>query len=130
MNRIVIGLGSNIDAESNIEKARTILKTEHSFLKESRFITTSPVGFTDQPDFVNGAFLIESDLDFDQMKVYLREVESRLHRVRSENKYGPRTIDLDIVVWNGRIVDDDYYTRDFLKNAVHEILPDLTENGL
>jgi len=42
-------------------------------------------------------------------------------RDRTVAKFGPRCIDLDIAVWNGEIVDKDYYTRDFLKKSVDEI---------
>jgi 7,8-dihydro-6-hydroxymethylpterin-pyrophosphokinase len=42
-------------------------------------------------------------------------------RDRTAPKFGPRNIDLDIVVWNGEIVDNDYYTRDFLQKSVDEI---------
>jgi 2-amino-4-hydroxy-6-hydroxymethyldihydropteridine diphosphokinase len=43
-------------------------------------------------------------------------------RDRTIPKFGPRNIDLDIVVWNGTIVDEDYYTRDFLQKSVAELL--------
>jgi 7,8-dihydro-6-hydroxymethylpterin-pyrophosphokinase len=43
-------------------------------------------------------------------------------RDRTGPKFGPRCIDLDIVVWNGEIVDEDYYTRDFLQKSVAELV--------
>ncbi|HKI88902.1 MAG TPA: 2-amino-4-hydroxy-6-hydroxymethyldihydropteridine diphosphokinase, partial [Draconibacterium sp.] len=51
----------------------------------------------------------------------LKKIEDELGRDRTVPKFGPRTIDLDIVVWNGKIVDKDYYTRDFLQKNVQEI---------
>ena len=50
-----------------------------------------------------------------------KKIEDKMGRDRTAPKFGPRNIDLDIVVWNGEIVDDDYYTRDFLQKSVREI---------
>ena len=121
MNRVAVGIGSNIRPAENIQNAVELLGREHALLKMSHFSTTAPVGFTEQPDFVNGAVLLQTDLTNEQFRGYLKELERRLGRVKTGNKYGPRTIDLDIVVWNGTVVDKDYYTRDFLKRAVDEV---------
>lgn len=122
MNRAVIGIGSNIKPEENVAKAREIIAQNHQVLAVSRFIETKPIGYTDQPNFVNGAMLIETVMNRMELKQWLHEVEIQLGRVRTENKYGPRTIDLDIVVWNGEIVDQDVHERDFLRDAVVEVL--------
>ncbi len=121
MNRAVVGVGSNIDPRRHIARAKELLSREQRLLRESAFVTTSPIGFASQPDFVNGAFLIETDLGSRDFTAYLKSVESRLGRVRTENKNGPRTIDLDLIVWNGSIVNDDYHQRDFLRKAVDEV---------
>ena len=109
--------------EFSLAKAKEILSKEQRFLNESTFVTTSPIGFADQPDFYNGAFLIETSLEIDEFRAYLKKVEDRLGRVRTENKNGPRTIDLDIITWNGRVVNKDYHEREFVKKAVEELLP-------
>lgn len=126
MNQVVIGVGSNIDPDRHVSRAREILTRQFPGLRSSRFVRTAPVGYTEQADFYNGAFLIETACSEAELKRVLRSVENELGRVRGENKYGPRTIDLDIVVWNGNIIDQDFYTRDFLKNAVCELLPNLS----
>ncbi|MBD3320704.1 MAG: 2-amino-4-hydroxy-6-hydroxymethyldihydropteridine diphosphokinase [Chitinivibrionales bacterium] len=118
MNRVIIGVGSNIDAYRNIGAAQKILEKEQVFISSSPLLRTKPVGNADQPDFVNCAFLIETPLGRDKLRTYLKKTEERLGRIRTGNKYGPRTIDLDIAVWNGTIVDTDYYTRDFLQQSV------------
>lgn len=123
MNTAVIGVGSNINAPFYFARAKEALSREHRLDKESAFVITSPVGFAGQPDFLNGAFLVSTELSIDGFRGYLKELENRLGRVRTENKYGPRTIDLDIIVWNGKIVDSDFYKRDFVRNAVKELLP-------
>jgi len=60
------------------------------------------------------------------LKRRLREIESGLGRVRTANKNGPRTIDLDILVWNGEVVDADVYERGFLRDSIIELLPGIT----
>jgi 2-amino-4-hydroxy-6-hydroxymethyldihydropteridine diphosphokinase len=58
----------------------------------------------------------------EELKFLLRQIENQLGRDRSKPKFSSRTIDLDIVVWNGNITDEDYYTRDFLRNSVNEVI--------
>ena len=125
-NRAVLGLGSNIDPEENTQKAIDIIRTEFSLIKISSFVRTEPVGFKEQAPFLNGALLIETELDAAALKTRLKEIEIALGRVRMENRNGPRTIDLDIIVWNGEVVDDDVYERDFLKSSIRELLPGFT----
>ena len=60
-----------------------------------------------------------------ELNQWLKGVENELGRVRTANKYGPRTIDLDIVIWDGKIVNQDLIERDFLKTAVSEVLPEI-----
>jgi 2-amino-4-hydroxy-6-hydroxymethyldihydropteridine diphosphokinase len=50
-------------------------------------------------------------------------LESELGRVKTDNKHGPRSIDLDILVWNGEIVDGEVYEREFLRRSIEELLP-------
>ena len=117
----IIGIGSNIHPEENIAEGLKMLGEENEIIKVSEFIKTAPLGKLNQPDFLNGAAKVLTDKERENFKQYLREVEDRLKRDRSAPKYGPRTIDLDIVVWDGEIVDNDYYRRDFLKKVVDEI---------
>jgi len=124
-NVAVIGLGSNIEPEKNIRHARRKLGSRFKLKGESSFVKTEPVGFEDQPKFLNGAVLIETDMDYDDLKNHLCGIEKELGRVRTENKDGPRTIDLDILVWNGKVVDEEVYERPFLKISVRELLPEI-----
>lgn len=125
MNQAVIALGSNIEPRRNIDAALRRLAAEQKLLGQSRFEMTAPLGRTDQPAFLNGAALIETPLDRPKLKEWLRGVEADLGRVRSADKDGPRTIDLDIVVFNGGIVDPQVYERGFLRRAVAELCPAL-----
>ena len=125
MNQAVIGIGSNIQPEANIPKAISSIRKAHRILKQSRFIETLPIGSPDQPHFYNGAVLIETELERDDLKAWLLKVESELGRVRGIDRNAPRTIDLDIVVWSGEVVDLDVYGRDYLRQAVNEVYPAL-----
>ena len=135
MNTAVIGLGSNINPQDNIRKAWTFLSAKFTILAESKLIRTKPVGFPDQEDFINGTVLIETPLDCSQLKTALQEIEETLgrrkpsssgsHTADLKTTFGPRTIDLDILVWNNQVVDQDFYSRDFLQKLVLSLLPDL-----
>ena len=129
MNIAVISVGSNIDPDANIEKARALLAREHELLGESAFVRTKPVGYSKQPDFVNGAFLVSTALDPKELERDLKEMEKKLGRVKTGIKFGPRAIDLDIIVWNGEVVDRDFYKRDFVKKACCELLPELAKKS-
>lgn len=121
MNECIIGIGSNIDAETNIPRMLEILKTKVSIVRISSFVQTKPIGISEQADFTNGAVKIKTHLDKDSLNRELKKIEDNLGRDRSAPKYGPRTIDLDIVIWNGEIVDEDFYARDFIQQSVQEI---------
>jgi 2-amino-4-hydroxy-6-hydroxymethyldihydropteridine diphosphokinase len=122
MNRVIIGLGSNILPEENIGKALEELGKIISIIKTTALLRTKPVGIIDQPDFLNGALLAKTNLDIESLKIYLKSLEDRLGRDRTLPKSGPRTIDLDVVVWNGQILDKDYYTRGYLRELTDELM--------
>ena len=124
-HEVVIGLGSNIDPEANLEQAVLELKSRFKVSKRSQWTRTKPIGIQDQPDFYNGALLMETELEQQSLKKELKQIEDILGRDRSLPKFGPRTIDLDILIWNKKVVDEDYYERDFLRKGVEEIIPDL-----
>jgi len=124
MNDCIIGIGSNIDAENNIQKSLAFLEQDVEIIAISSWVKTAPIGITNQNDFINGAVRIRTTLSQDNLINYLKKLENKLGRDRSLPKFGPRTIDLDIVIWNNIIIDKDYYTRNFIKNAVDELWQD------
>ena len=121
MNTCIIGIGSNIEAEKNIPQALELLKKDLLILQVSKMIKTKPVGYTNQADFTNGAIKIETNWSQKELVIYLKGIEDELERDRTQIKFGPRTIDLDVMIWNGEIVDKDYYTRDFLRQSAAEL---------
>ncbi|MFQ5479962.1 MAG: 2-amino-4-hydroxy-6-hydroxymethyldihydropteridine diphosphokinase [Thermodesulfobacteriota bacterium] len=126
MNRAVISVGSNISPEKNIKAAEGILAREQDLIRVSTFIRTAPVPPAHGDDYLNGAFLIETPLTKKDLEVFLKGVERRLGRKRGHARFAPRTMDLDIIVFNGAIIDDDYYKYGFVQEAVKELLPELS----
>jgi 2-amino-4-hydroxy-6-hydroxymethyldihydropteridine diphosphokinase len=121
INECIIGIGSNIEPEHSIQAALMILQQETDVRGVSKWVKTTPIGIRNQNDFINGAIKIRTTLSQESFRRYLKNLEDKLGRDRSLPRFGPRIIDLDIVVWNDDIVDDDYYTRDFVRNAVNEL---------
>lgn len=132
-HRVFIGLGANIAPEAHIERALELMGGAMRLLGLSTFCRTSPVGPAGQPDYVNGVVLGETPLDARALKQFLLEIEKQLGRVRTADKYAPRPIDLDIVLFDDaiihepdlRIPDPDLWERDYLARAVLELAPGL-----
>lgn len=120
-NTVVVGIGSNINAAENIKKALIELKKLGEIKKESRFVETKPIEFEKQDNFTNGAVLLITNFDFEILNNKLKEIEKILLRIKTSNKNGPRTIDLDILVFNNIISDKDVYEREFLQESISEI---------
>ncbi|MDP2654586.1 MAG: 2-amino-4-hydroxy-6-hydroxymethyldihydropteridine diphosphokinase [Candidatus Omnitrophota bacterium] len=127
MNTAVIGLGSNIQPKTNIAKAKDILARRYTLLAESKFVRTTAIGPGQQSDFLNGAVLLRTSLGRQRLKIALGRIEKLLGRTERQKGYVPRPIDLDIVVWNGKVVHPDFHTRKFLKASVLELLPNLKD---
>ncbi|MDK2842664.1 MAG: 2-amino-4-hydroxy-6-hydroxymethyldihydropteridine diphosphokinase, partial [Anaerophaga sp.] len=92
-NRVIIGLGSNIDAHLNLKRAVDLLQQNFRLLKRSSVLRTAPVGIINQPDFYNSAVRLETDLERDELSIRLTEVEDILGRNRLRPKFGPRERD-------------------------------------
>lgn len=118
----IVAVGSNIDAEKHIQQAFEQLKKIGSQVNVATLLRTKPVGFTEQADFINTAFSFESALNATDLKIQLTSIEAQLGRIRTNNKNGPRTIDLDIVKIDMEIVDEDYHQYDFVKKSVDELV--------
>ena len=102
---VCLGLGSNIAPERNIPEAIGLLHRNLTILKISSAWESVPVG-TGGPNFINAAVLVETVLSPSNLKKkIIRPIEQQLGRVRSKNKNAPRTIDIDILIWNDLILD-------------------------
>lgn len=124
-NEAIIGLGSNIDPEANIQMALEKLSKVCAIRQKSEFIYTEPEKMKDQAKFLNGAVVIDTHLPFEELKSYLKNLENQMGRERNGPRNGPRNIDLDIILYNGSITDDEVYEYTFLQKFLNELRPDL-----
>ena len=121
MNDCIIGIGSNIEAEFHIPEMLRLLASHVHIVQVSQLVQTKPIGLTDQPDYTNGAVRILTEMEKDELSLFLKQLEDQMGRDRSQKKYGPRNIDLDILIWNNQVVDPDYFTREFLRKSAAEL---------
>jgi 2-amino-4-hydroxy-6-hydroxymethyldihydropteridine diphosphokinase len=121
MNDCIIGIGSNIRADLNIQKILELLAHDVEIIQVSQMVQTKPIGIANQPDYTNGAVRIRTNLDQTELTAYLKQLEDLMGRDRNPEKFGPRNIDLDILIWNNTVIDQDYYSRDFLRNSAAEL---------
>ena len=106
---VYIGLGSNLgDRSATIQAAldRLDADPEIEVLGVSSLRETDPVGFEDQPRFLNGAAALRTELGPRELLDRMLEVERGLGRVREGTRYGPRTIDLDLLLYGDAVVDE------------------------
>jgi len=107
-SRVFVAVGSNIDPEENLRAAVASLLADERVTVEgaSPVYETVPVGRVDQPRFLNAAVLLRTPLSARELKdEVLLEIEESLGRVRTSDKNAPRTIDLDIVLFNYDLVE-------------------------
>ena len=100
--RAFIGLGANLgEREEMLRRALDLLAAEPGLelRRVSTFRETEPVGYLDQPRFVNAAAEVETELSAADLLALLLDVERRLGRVRGGPRFGPRTIDLDLLLY-------------------------------
>lgn len=107
-HKAFIGLGSNIgNREGYLNEALRLLNGERSKVaRVSGFYSTKPVGYTAQEDFLNCAAELQTSLAPQELLRFLQTIENRLKRVRTI-KWGPRTIDLDILLFDDLIIMDE-----------------------
>jgi 2-amino-4-hydroxy-6-hydroxymethyldihydropteridine diphosphokinase len=109
VGRAYVGLGSNLgDRSATLGRALELLGEREgiSVVAVSSFRETDPVGYLDQPPFLNAAAAIETSLSPQALLVTLLEVERELGRTREGPRYGPRTVDLDLLLIEGITVDE------------------------
>lgn len=102
-----ISVGSNIDPLQNVAAALIALLKKQHVVSSSTFYQTEPIGSESQPRFVNGVWQIRTALAPQQIKDYLLQpIEQSLGRQRTADKFAPRTIDLDLVLYNDLVVNE------------------------
>ncbi len=124
-NNAILLLGSNIEPADNLKKALEMIDDTVVVKNRSQVWETEAIG-SDGPNFLNLALEIETDLSIEDLKSKLIDyIESRLGRIRTADKYAPRTMDIDIIIFNNKIYDGNLWTRAFVAQPVADILPDL-----
>ena len=134
-----VGLGANLGArEETLRRAVELLAAADGVdvLAVSQLRETEPVGVVDQPPFLNGAVAIETALAPRELLDLLLEIERSLGRVREE-RWGPRTIDLDLLVYGDEVVDEPglrvphphLHERRFALEPLAELAPELDVPG-
>jgi len=135
LNTVYIGLGTNKgDRIVNLRKAiELISKIENIEIKKASSIyETLPFGNTEQANFLNAVIKLCTSVNYSELFFQLKGIEKKLGRIQSE-KWGPREIDLDILLFNNLIFSDEIITlphkgliyRDFVLVPLNEIEPGL-----
>jgi 2-amino-4-hydroxy-6-hydroxymethyldihydropteridine diphosphokinase len=129
-----IGLGSNLgDREETIRRAVELLGSA----RVSTLIETEPWGYADQPRFLNAVAELETDEPPRALLARLLEIERELGRTRDGPRYGPRTIDLDLLLYGDDRLDEPglglphprLHERAFVLEPLAELAPELVVPG-
>lgn len=137
-HKAFVGLGANLgDREDTIRRAVALLAATPGveLLAVSSLRETEPVGYTDQPRFLNGAAALATDLGPRELLDRLLAIEQELGRVRGEgHRFGPRVLDLDLLLHGDEVVEEPGLTvphprlaeRRFALEPLHELDPGVT----
>ena len=136
MTLAYIALGSNL--ASPLEQVNAAINAireipESRIVALSSFYRTPPLGPQDQPDYLNAAVALETTLEPDALLDHTQRIELQQGRVRKAERWGPRTLDLDIMLFGDRIIRSERLTvphydmknRGFMLWPLFEIAPDL-----
>lgn len=136
MPLVFISLGSNIgDGVQNCQRALEMIssETDGTDIREcSGFYLTSPVEIKDQEWFVNCAACVETELDPDKLLSFFKKIEAGFGRDFSAKRFGPRIIDIDILLYDGISIKTEdleiphprMHERRFVLEPLNEIAPD------
>jgi len=134
MEKVYFCLGSNVgNKRENMEKAMKMMEEEGvRITKMSKFYETQPVEVVHQDWFVNAVAEAETDLEPEKLLIMLKNIESKVGR-KFTYRWGPRIVDVDILIYGDRIVDTSVLTiphklmdqRRFVLEPLAEIAPGL-----
>jgi 2-amino-4-hydroxy-6-hydroxymethyldihydropteridine diphosphokinase len=140
VERAYIGIGANLgDREATIARALELLvqRPGVELVAVARLRETEPWGYADQPAFLNGAASVDTSLSAEDLLAVLLDVERELGRTRTGPRYGPRTIDLDLLLYGEQVVDEPglavphprLHERAFALEPLLDLDPDLVVPG-
>ena len=136
MGRACLSLGSNVDAQAHLRAAVAALRGRFGDVLVSDAYVFPAVGF-EGADFLNAAAVVESDLDPHALNAWLHALEDAQGRDRSGPRFGDRTLDIDIVLYDDLVLDGPGHLRlprDDLRHAfvlkpLAEVAPDAVVPG-
>jgi len=124
MHRAYLNLGSNIQPEINLVKAVQLLQNYGEIHGVSNAWESKAIGM-DGPNYLNACLLFISPIIQSELKeTVIRPIEAQLGRQRSENKYTPRTIDIDIILFDEKPYNYKFWNYAFVIIPLAEIYPD------
>ena len=140
MTPIYIGIGSNLaNPKQQVGEAIKSLNVlpESRFIKSSPLYRSAPIGPADQPDYVNAVCQLETRLEPLNLLDCLQEIEQKQGRTRTGLRWGPRVIDLDLLLYGQKIISHErlivphpgLYERCFVLYPLSDISPDLDIPG-
>lgn len=135
MTQVFIALGSNLNQPlAQVESALSALKLipQTRLINCSRFYRTKPLGPQDQPDYLNAVVALDTELLPEQLLNATQAIELNQGRVRKDHRWGPRTLDLDILLYGNQTISTprltiphyDMHNRGFMLYPLAEIAPD------
>ena len=123
-HRAYLSLGSNIQPATNLVKAIERLRSHGKIEKISNAWESESVG-AEGPNFLNACVLLVTPLEQRNLKeLALLPIEVELGRIRSTDRFAPRTIDIDIVIFDDQSCDDKYWEQAFVVVPLAEIHPE------
>ncbi len=129
---IILSIGTNEgDLKRNIRSAISELSNFARIINISKFYRTEPYGYKPQKKFINLALEVDTSLTPDEFLKNCKLIETKLGRKKNV-KWGPRTIDIDIIFWGNMIIDKPYLkiphydmqNREFVLKPLMDICPD------
>jgi 2-amino-4-hydroxy-6-hydroxymethyldihydropteridine diphosphokinase len=122
MNTAIVMLGSNYNAEQNIDLAKEKIAEFYEIIAFSSRIISQPHGKHYKNQFYNEAIKILSDDTAEETKVTFKQIETDLGRTAESKQSGDIPIDIDTIYWNEAVMHADYERFDFVRKCVDEIL--------
>lgn len=107
MTRVWLAIGSNLASplqQVNAALAALAQIPDTRVVTVSAFYRTPPLGPQDQPDYLNAAVALDTDLEPDVLLDHTQRIELQQGRVRKDERWGPRTLDLDIMLFGDRVI--------------------------
>jgi 2-amino-4-hydroxy-6-hydroxymethyldihydropteridine diphosphokinase len=127
MHQVQLLIGSNIDPQQNIQAALKMLESIHPFKACSRIWKTLAYENAG-PDFLNIAISIETPLSMKEYKEsVISSIETNLKRQRFPDKNAPRTMDIDIIIFDGQVVDSGLWNKFFITVPLADLLPKIKD---